>query len=75
MVLNRLSEFAYSVVESENENKLWKLYLSLVANPYAEVTSFDEFKRKHSVQTADADIDLGATITDSFNLLRNFNPT
>ena len=72
--LGRLPEFVYSVVEDENNKKMWELYLALVANPYAEVSSFNEFKRKNTAPAIDPSIDLEATIGTSFGILQEFNP-
>lgn len=73
---NRLHDFVVSTAEAENERKMWSIYLALVSNPYAEVTSFDEFKRKHSVRSAvdDANINLEETVRESFGTLQNFHP-
>lgn len=71
--VGRLREFVYSVVKMENERKMWDIYLALVANPYAEVGSFDEFKHKHTAPKAN-NIDLGATVKNSRDVLLNFKP-
>lgn len=70
----RLSDFVYSMAETENERKLWDIYLSLVANPYAEVTSFDEFKKKNAPKPADNNFNVEATVKDSYKLLLDFEP-
>lgn len=73
--VGRLREFVYSVAKSENDRKLWEIYLSLVSNPYAEVGSFDEFKQKHTRSPITNNVDLEVTVKNSYNVLQNFNPT
>lgn len=70
----RLSDFVYSIAKAQNEEKLWQLYLSLVANPYSEVGSFVEFKKKNEAKAAHENINLEAVVKDSFDMLQNFNP-
>lgn len=72
--LNRLREFVYSVAEMENDKKMWDIYIALVSNPYAEVKSFEEFKKAHSVRTVDEYINLEEVVKNSFDVLQNFNP-
>ncbi len=72
--LERLTEFVYSIVEADNERKMWEIYLACVANPYSEVTSFDEFKRKHTAPKINENINLEATINDSYGMLKEFKP-
>lgn len=72
--VDRLAEFVYSTVEIDNERKLWEIYLSCVSNPYAEVGSFEEFKQKNTIPSINKNINLGATVNDSMEILTNFNP-
>lgn len=73
--LGRLHDFVYSFAEIVNESKMWDIYLALVANPYAEVSSFEEFKEKHKPQKKVVDKSkVEATINDSFAMLNSFNP-
>ena len=74
--MNRLHDFVVSTVEADNEKKLWSIYIALVSNPYAEVTSFDEFKRKHSAHASmdDSSVDLEETVKESYDTLQNFHP-
>jgi hypothetical protein len=72
--LGRLREFVYSVAKIENENKLWQIYIALVSNPYADVESFDDFKRKHIAPMINTKVDLEATVKSSFDIMQNFKP-
>lgn len=70
----RLRDFVIEIAEIENEKKMWDIYLSLVANPYSEVKSFDEFKKAHTTQRGAANINLEETVKDSHDMLQNFHP-
>lgn len=72
--LRRLADSVYSIAKEKHDEKWWQLYLSLVANPYAEIGSFEDFKRKHEVQGENKNVNLGAVVKDSFTMLQNFNP-
>lgn len=74
IALNRLSDFVSEFLQIDNENKLWELYLACVANPYAEVASFDDFKLKCEIPAAETKIDLEATLKNSSDILTNFKP-
>ena len=74
LLSNRLSEFVRTVAEKENDRKLWQMYLSLLSNPYSEVSSFNEFKQKHGIRRVDEKINLEETINSSYEMLNNFNP-
>lgn len=71
--LRRLTDAVYSIAKEKHDEKWWQLYLSLVANPYAEIGSFDDFKRKHSEQR-NQNVNLEEVVKDSFTMLQNFNP-
>ena len=74
MSLNRLSEFVNEIMNLDNENKIWQLYLSCLSNPYSEVGSFNEFKKKITQPVKNNDIDLEATVKNSFDVLKDFEP-
>lgn len=74
LTFGRLSEYVFEVLNIENDRKLWELYLSCVANPYSEVTSFNDFKAKNTRQATEPDVDLEATVKQSFDVLQNFKP-
>lgn len=74
MSLNRLSEFVDEIMNLDNENKMWQLYLSCLSNPYSEVGSFNEFKEKIIRPVKNNDIDLEATVKNSFDVLKDFKP-
>lgn len=71
---SRLRDFVVEFAEIENEKKMWDIYLSLVANPYSEVKSFNEFKQSHAKPNDDAKINLEETVRDSHDMLQNFHP-
>ena len=71
--MNRLAEAVLTLAKSKGDERWWQLYLSLVANPYAEIGSFDDFKRKHSEQR-NHNVNLEEVVKDSFDMLQNFNP-
>lgn len=74
--LNRLSEFVDEVIVSDNDRKLWELYLAVVSNPAAEVGSFEDFKERNT-RTVEvvSDKKLEATVKSSLDILQDFNPT
>lgn len=74
LLIGRLSEYVYELVQIENDRKLWQLYLSCVANSLSEVTSFDDFKRKNTPLASAVKVDLEATVKESMNTLQNFKP-
>ena len=74
--LNRLSEFVDEIVISDNDRKMWELYLAIVSNPAADVGSFEDFKERNT-RTVEvvSDKKLEATVRSSMDILQDFNPT
>lgn len=69
--LNRLSETVDKIMEFDNEQKLWELYLACVGNSFREIGSFEDFKESAKPPEK---IDVEATIQDSFSILSDFHP-
>ena len=78
---NRFNEFVDEVIDAYNDELLWQMYLSLLANPFYENNkSFDEFKKQLKEQTIQepnnkiTEKEIEATINHSKEILNGFNP-
>ena len=70
----RFVDFVYTLADTENDRKLWDIYLSCLANPYAETGSFADFKDKNTIKPTPDKGDLEAIVNDSYEISKNFNP-
>lgn len=67
---NRLDEFVDTLLEQDNEDKMWELYLHTVL---VSRLSYNEFKQPAKVQEVTHE-ELEATVERTKNILNNFNP-
>ena len=70
-----------TILQKEDEDKCWSLYLSLMANPFVEHVNFDEFMERYStpknaeqVQVKTEPLNVEIEVDKANNLLKNFKP-
>lgn len=68
---NSISDFIDTLIDQDNEEKLWQLYLSSLY--FNKAQSFEEFKKpKQTEKMTNKEVE--ATLKDSMEILNSFNP-
>jgi hypothetical protein len=78
LIQNRaLKEGLETLHNSLEEEKLWNLYTAYSSNPFAELPSFEEWRKQVTRPTQQAGLseqEVNTAVNDANNILRNFNP-